>query len=243
VPVTAARPDTELIAAVRSGDAQAYDLLYRRHRGAARTQARQLATCAADADDLVAEAFARVLGTLLAGGGPDTAFRAYLLTVLRRIRYDRARHDRRVRLSDDMTRHDPAVPWEDTAVAGLESGLAARAYTRLPERWRAVLWHTEVERASPAEVARTLGMTPNGVSALAYRAREGLRQAYLQEHLRPAPDRHRAWTRGGLSGPQRARVDAHLATCADCRTLAAELADAGGALHRGPSRCPQRRSA
>ena len=82
-----------------------------------------------------------------------------------------------------MTRHDPGVPWEDTAVAELDSTLAARAFHRLPERWQTVLWHTEVEQESPAEVAPLLGLTPNGVAALAYRAREGLRQAYLQEHL------------------------------------------------------------
>ena len=75
------------------------------------------------------------------------------------------------------------MPWRDTAVEELESTLATRAFTRLPERWQLVLWRTEVEQQSPAEVAALLGLTPNGVSALAYRAREGLRQAYLQEHL------------------------------------------------------------
>ena len=42
-----------------------------------------------------------------------------------------------------------------------------------------VLWHTEVEGQRPAEVAPLLGMSPNSVSALAYRAREGLRQAFV----------------------------------------------------------------
>jgi RNA polymerase sigma factor (sigma-70 family) len=246
--------DAELIAEVRSGDSDAYGLLYRRHAHAARVLARQLAGSPTEADDLVAEAFANVLATMRRGGGPDAAFRAYLLTALRNTLYDRTRRDRKVQLSDDMTRHDPGVPWEDTAVAELDSRLAARAFTRLPERWQTVLWHTEVDRESPAEVAPLLGLTPNGVAALAYRAREGLRQAYLQEHLAgglddsyPAADEHRAdgpdtdahqatvcrlgaWARGGLSARQRAQVDAHLAGCRRCRALGAELADVNGGL-------------
>jgi RNA polymerase sigma factor (sigma-70 family) len=225
--------DAELIAAVRSGDLEAYGLLYRRHAGAAATAARQLTSSPAEADDLVAEAFIKVLDVLRGGGGPDVAFRAYLLTTLRHTRYDRARRDRRLEWSDDMTRHDPGVAWEDPAVAGLESALAVRAFHRLPERWRTVLWHTEVERASPVEVAPLLGLTPNGVAALAYRAREGLRQAYLQEHLacevgrdhRATVDRLGAWARGGLSARHQARVEAHLAGCPDCRDRASELAD------------------
>jgi RNA polymerase sigma factor (sigma-70 family) len=230
--------DAELIEAVRSGDLEAYGLLYRRHAGAATTMARQLTGSRAEADDLVAEAFARVLDMLRSGGGPDTAFRAYLLTTLRNALYDRARRDKKLEWSDDMTRHDPGVPWEDTAVAGLETSLAARAFHRLPERWQTVLWHTEVERESPADVAPLLGLTPNGVAALAYRAREGLRQAYLQEHIADGVgrqhaatvDRLGAWARGGLSARQRAKVEAHLATCPDCRALARELKDVNSAL-------------
>ena len=147
-----------------------------------------------------------------------------------------------------MTRYDPGVPWEDPAVDGLESRLATRAFTRLPERWQTVLWRTAVEQESPADVAPLLGLTPNGVSALAYRAREGLRQAYLQEHLSnrvldphrrtdghdATVDRLGAWARGSLSARQQAQVDSHLATCPNCRALAAELADVSGGLCREP---------
>ena len=99
-----------------------------------------------------------------------------------------------------------------------------------------MLWHTEVEQETPAEVAPLLGLTPNGVAALAYRAREGLRQAYLQEHLadgadgqhRATVDRLGAWARGGLSPRQRARVDAHLATWPGVPALAGELEDVNG---------------
>ena len=74
------------------------------------------------------------------------------------------------------------MPFTDTAVAGFEGGAAAKAFASLPERWQMVLWHLEVENQKPADIAPLLGMSANSVSALAYRAREGLRQAFLNMH-------------------------------------------------------------
>lgn len=245
VPADAEGPsDAELIEAVRKGTVSAYGALYERHVAAAYNLARQLARSSAEADDLVSEAFAKVLDTLRGGRGPDSAFRAYLLTALRHTAYDKTRRDRKVELSDDVSTvsgvslEAVSEEFDDTAMAGLERSLAAQAFARLPERWQAVLWHTEIEGQSPAEVAPLLGLTPNGVSALAYRAREGLRQAYLQVHLVETTDRHcraaadklGAWTRGGLAKRENAQVEAHLDTCERCRSLAAELADVNGAL-------------
>jgi len=82
-----------------------------------------------------------------------------------------------------MEAFDRGVPFADPAVADLERTIVARAFASLPERWQAVLWHTEIEGARPADMAPLLGLTANSVAALAYRAREGLRQAYLQMHL------------------------------------------------------------
>lgn len=236
--------DAELIEAVRKGTVSAYGALYERHVASAYNLARQLSRSPAEADDLVSEAFAKVLDTLRGGRGPDSAFRAYLLTALRHTAYDKTRREKKLELSDDVSTvsgvsmEAVSQEFDDTAVKGLERSLAAQAFARLPERWQAVLWHTEIEGQSPAEVAPILGLTANGVSALAYRAREGLRQAYLQVHLAETTDRHcraaaerlGAWTRGGLAKREKAQVEAHLDTCDRCRALAAELADVNGAM-------------
>jgi len=116
--------------------------------------------------------------------------------------------------------------------------MVARAFASLPQRWQAVLWHTEIEGARPAEVATLLGLTANGVAALAYRAREGLRQAYLQMHLsgeareqcRPVAAKLGAHVRGGLAKRDAAMVAGHLDQCADCRRIYAELGDVNVAL-------------
>ncbi|MFC5063693.1 sigma-70 family RNA polymerase sigma factor [Actinomycetospora atypica] len=248
--------DADLLEVIRGRPADhastvAFGTLYGRHRDAARALARQLARSPSDADDLVSAAFARLLEILRAGGGPTEAFRAYLLTSLRHLAYDRTRAERRLDLTEDMGEVigvDPdrtIVPFADPAVAGLERSLAARAFATLPERWQAVLWHLEVEGDSPADIAPLFGLTPNAVSALGYRAREGLRQAYLQEHLAggspdgPTGRRHTetearlgAYTRGGLSRRDAAKVEEHLRECAECRALAAELREVNSGIVR-----------
>ncbi|NRN66876.1 RNA polymerase subunit sigma [Kibdelosporangium sp. 4NS15] len=235
--------DAELIEAVRGGTIQAYAQLYTRHVHAAQNLARQVARSPVEAEDLVSDAFAKVLASLLAGGGPDSAFRPYLLTALRHTAYDKTRRDRKVELADDVeavtgVERVTSLPFHDTAVTQLDRSLVVRAFASLPERWQTVLWHTEIEGQAPAEIAPLLGLTPNSVSATAYRAREGLRKAYLQAHVtHNPPERCRAaaaklgsWTRSGLSRRETAQVEAHLDGCVECRALAAELADVNGAL-------------
>ncbi|MFD7655824.1 sigma-70 family RNA polymerase sigma factor [Actinosynnema sp. NPDC059797] len=235
--------DAELIEAVRGGSVRSYGQLYARHVNAARKLARQLSRSPVEADDLVSDAFSKVLLALRAGRGPSEAFRPYLLTTLRHTAYDRTRYERKVELAGDLeavsgVERAVSEPFHDPAVARLERSLAARAFASLPERWRVVLWHTEVEGQSHAEVAPLLGLTTNGVSAIAYRAREGLRKAYVQAHVEQNPggrcravaSRLGAWTRRGLGARETAQVEAHLDECAACRALAAELADVSGAL-------------
>src|SRR5262245_52189797 len=118
--------DSELLAAVRRGDTDAYGTLYERHRTAARQLAYSLARDPAEAADLVAETFARVFATLRAGRGPLVAFRAYLATTLRHVCYHRARRDRRLEFTDDLSRYDAGEPFFDPTLERLERTYAAQ---------------------------------------------------------------------------------------------------------------------
>lgn len=235
--------DADLIDAVREGKIEAYGKLYERHVRSATILAMQLSSSSTDADDLVSDAFAKVLAALRTGGGPGAAFRPYLLTAVRHAAYDRTRKEKRLELAGDIEEVPGAtratsVPFRDKAVEDLDQALAATAFASLPERWQTVLWHTAIEGQSPGEIAPLLGLTANGVSAMAFRAREGLRKAFLQAHVAQEPaERCRttvtklgAWTRGGLKGREAVQLDSHLDDCARCRNLASELADVNGAL-------------
>jgi RNA polymerase sigma factor (sigma-70 family) len=223
--------DAELIRRARRGDPAAYGVLYQRHVDAASRLAGQLTGSRADADDVVAETFARVLNAMRNGNGPDEAFRPYLLTALRRAVIDQVRGQHRLIPTEESQLPDPGETFPDPVIAELDRSLIAQAFRSLPERWSAVLWHTEVEQATPAEVARLLGISANSVAALRYRAREGLRQAYLQLHVRgraatgcePIAGKLGGYVRGKLTRRQARELEAHLRRCADCTAACADL--------------------
>jgi RNA polymerase sigma factor (sigma-70 family) len=217
-------PDRELIERVRGGDLEAYDPLYQRHSRSALLHARHWARTEAAAEDLRAEAFTRVLHAIRNGNGPTEAFRPYLLTTMRHVARDWAEGDRRLLLVPDLVDLESPGPDADPVIAALERSLAGQAYMTLPERWQTVLWHTEVEGEGPAQLAPKLGIEPAAVAALAYRAREGLKQAYLQAHIteigqescRPYAEKLGAAARNRLGPREKSKVNAHLRTCVEC---------------------------
>jgi DNA-directed RNA polymerase specialized sigma24 family protein len=149
--------DAELIARVRAGSTADYaDLVVRHARAAVRLAGEVFGEDAADAQ--VGEAFDHVLEVLRSGGGPDIAFRPYLLSVVRRM----------------PTTEEPAPFEPGDAFAEHPAG---RALASLPERWQLVLWHLDVEGEEPAAIAPLLGMRAEEIPELADQARDGLRQA------------------------------------------------------------------
>lgn len=231
------RSDAELIGAVRSGDSSAFGTLFERHSEAVRRVARIYSRDHFSADDLVSDAFAKTMAAIQGGGGPDVAFRAYIYTTVRRLAADQGDRDARTVTTDDFTPFDVGLEFSDPAVDSFENRIVASAFASLPERWQAALWYLEVEQLSPAELAPILGLTANGVSALGFRAREGLRQAYLQAHVAPVADdcedarsRLGAYARGALAKREKLDVEQHLDGCAECRAVLVELRDVGHGL-------------
>lgn len=165
------RSDADLVDEVRRGQVAAYAALFVRHRDAACRVARRHGDTG-EADDVVAESFARVLARIRAGGGPDVSFRAYLLTTVRHEVRRRTALARRCRPTEDVELLAGSVRQPD-----VDDGLRV-AYSSLPERWRIVLWRLDVEGVPPRELAVELGVSANAVSALGCRARAGLRAAY-----------------------------------------------------------------
>ncbi|MFI2453736.1 sigma-70 family RNA polymerase sigma factor [Streptomyces sp. NPDC019539] len=246
-PSLSAPSDADLVVRMRGGDDSAYEELFRRHAEAVRRYARTCCRDAHTADDLTAEVFARTLQAVRGGAGPEQAVRAYLLTTVRRVAASWTRSARREQLVEDFAvfadqaARATEVPREDTLELGAdvramheaERSMALQAFRSLPERWQAVLWHTTVEEEPPSAVAPLFGLTANATAVLASRAREGLKQAYLQAHVSSAltsggdcsryADRLGAYARGGLRMRAERGLRKHLEACVRCRLAAGEL--------------------
>lgn len=227
--------DAHLLSLARDGDDDAYAELFRRYRPVALRLARRLGS-ATEAEDTVSEAFAQVLGQLRRGLGPDHAFRAYVLTSVRHEAARRGRLRQRVQPTDDLATIDSAVPFGHGQLDAFERDLVRAAFEALPERWRTVLWYLDVEGLKPHEVSERLGLRANSVSALVYRARAGLREAYLAQHVgaeavdatdecRLVRPRLAALVRRTAGMREQKRIHVHLETCPGCMTSYLELED------------------
>ncbi|MDP3949144.1 sigma-70 family RNA polymerase sigma factor, partial [Microbacterium sp.] len=226
---TGASADADLILRTRSGDADAFGELWRRHYPSGVSVARSI-TSSLDPDDLVQEAYTRIYQAIVKGGGPNGSFRAYLFTSIRNTAAAWGRSRRETAMDELETIADPDST-EQAADEALDRSLTAQAFRGLPTRWQEVLWYTEIEQMKPAEVAPLLGMKAGAVSQLAFRAREGLREAWIQAHLKSAePDSECQWTiehlgaysRGNLSARDQKRLDQHIEDCARCMIVVAE---------------------
>ncbi|MET7898671.1 sigma-70 family RNA polymerase sigma factor [Streptomyces mirabilis] len=253
-PIELPPSDADLIGRMRAGDDTAYEELYRRHAEAVRRYARTCCRDAHTADDLTAEVFARMLQAVRRGHGPEHAVRAYLLTTVRRVAASWTKSAKREQLVDDFavfaaqSSRTSEVSDDETLDLGAdvramheaEQSMAMQAFRSLPERWQAVLWHTEVEDESPSEVAPLFGLDANGTRVLASRAREGLKQAYLQAHVSATlimdeecaryADRLGAYARGGLRTRAERGLRKHLEECAKCRLAAGQIKEVASGI-------------
>lgn len=222
-----------LIGRLRGGQENAFGELFEEHAPAVRRLAMSLASDRSEAEDITAETFFRVLRAIKRGNGPTDNVRGYLLTVARRVSWEWKGAAQDVPVTDDELTSRAGVS-EHAASRTAEHSLISRAFSSLPERWRTVLWQTEVEGAQPAVVAPHFGLSPNATAALARRARLGLRAAYLQAHLaanyggsacRPVLEKLGGYTAGIVTGSEARRISEHLGTCAECRATHDELRD------------------
>ncbi|NKQ53409.1 sigma-70 family RNA polymerase sigma factor [Amycolatopsis sp. K13G38] len=236
---TVSADEQVLLRRLRAGEDKAFSELFELHAAAVRRLARGIANDASEAEDITAETFFRVLQALRRGSGPRDHVRAYLLTVARRVSWEWHGARRDVPVTDDELTVR-AGAGADAHARTAEHSLIATAFTSLPERWRSVLWQTEVEGEQPAVVAPHFGLSANATAALARRARQGLRAAYLQAHLamnrtsdvscRGVIEKLGGYTAGSVTGSEAARIRTHLRGCSSCQSMHDELTDVCSSL-------------
>lgn len=178
---------------------------------------------------LTTAAFTRLFGASLRQAGPTSAWRPQLLVTVRRIAAEWDNDGRQELLHPDLRGGDG----DRAAVRLLPSAhrrLISRAFQRLPQSARAVLWHAEVE-SEPLEIpAGLLGLDEEGTRVELRRARERLRDECLQAHrelheqddcLRYSRMLDVTYRRGGVDvDPD---LQQHLNGCRHCRDTADQL--------------------
>ena len=235
--------DAVLVDRVIAGFDDAFEELYRRHSAAAWRLGQAVTGNSHDAADAVSEAFARVLQAVRSGRLENgESFRSYLLTATRNAALDGMRRAGKANPTADehLDLASPAPSPAEKVTGAVDAVLVAEAFRNLPERWRSVLWLTEVEGVATKDAADQLGMSANGTAQLAVRARAGLRERYLQAHVRNHArpecrftyEHLGAYVGGGISPRDLAKVDQHLAGCADCRARKEEIEELGSTLRR-----------
>ena len=133
---------------------------------------------AADADDLVQEAFCRLLAR-----GPVQAAeldqRRFLFRVASNLVVDRWRGRRHEPIDSDVSVEDLAGSLGHQPDAEL-----ARTFAALPRRDRALLWLAHVEEQSHEEIAASLEVGRASVKVLLFRARRRLRDLLIAKGYR-----------------------------------------------------------
>ena len=161
--------DEGLLALAGHGDADAYGELFERHRGmAVRVGMRYLPR--EEAEDVAQEVFMGSWALVRRGAGPVSSFPAYVATGVRHGASRRLRERARARPTESLPERAAEGP---DVEAGLDALAAASGL--IPE-WRQALWATAIEGMTSAELGERLGISANAASALASRARRGLRR-------------------------------------------------------------------
>lgn len=161
---------------MRSGDTDAFAEIWHRHAHTARRFARRLVD-PDDVDEVVANAFVRVLNALRQGKGPRDQTAAYLMVAVRTAAFATHRETRRQGNLRALIDAQPAERVVERPVRDDDLEAALRA---LPPHWRKALWWSAVEGMTGEEIGARLGINAAAVASLTYRARGALRDGYAR---------------------------------------------------------------
>ena len=182
-PVARDPDDRALMALVAAGDAAAFRQVVARHIEMVHAVAWRLLGDAAEAEDVVQDAFAKVWthapGWTPAGGGLG----GWLRRIANNLCLDRLRRRRPLSAAPVPDRPDDAPGADEAYDEARRSAAVAAAIQALPERQRAAIVLTYHEGLSNAEAAMTLGLGVKALESLLVRARQGLTSALAAQGL------------------------------------------------------------
>lgn len=156
----------------QSLDEAVFNDLYRRVARPLWAYLRRMTGDAALADDLLQEAFTR----LLVQATPpldEAAQRAWLFRVASNLAVDTLRRSKRTVTVDDEGDGEPAAPAQPQRDPILAKQMG-RVFAQLDVKERALLWLAYVETSSHRDIAGALGLKESSIRVLLFRARKKL---------------------------------------------------------------------
>jgi RNA polymerase sigma-70 factor (ECF subfamily) len=174
--------DEELMLAVAGGELSAFEQLVARHQQSAWSAAYRFLGDTTDAEDIVQEAFLRILHSA-ERWRPTAAFRTYLFRVVYNLCHDLARK-KRPHISDVLDKvADPRPSPDESATAGEQIAAIRAALSSLPPNQRMAIVLRYYHDVGHEEIAAVLHTSAKGAERLLARGRAALR-ATLGEWLR-----------------------------------------------------------
>ena len=187
-------PDERIVALVRAGERDGFEILMRRHNQRVYRAVRAFLRDEAEVEDVMQQAYLRAFLHLdqLAEG---TKIATWLVRIAVNLAIDRLRSRRRLSeasLSDEESGSDGVV----SAARSPESELGDRelaklleeALAELPEIYRGVFVLREVEGMTTEEVGEALGISETSVKVRLHRAKNRLKKRLLARAGRAAVD-------------------------------------------------------
>jgi RNA polymerase sigma-70 factor, ECF subfamily len=177
--VTAEPPDEELVARVRAGETEPFELLMRRHNTRLYRIVRSVLRNEAEAEDVMQDAY--VIGfTHLSQLSASGSFATWIRTIAFNEALRRARRIRGSPFSEaDLNSIDPPSPSQSPEAAAGGAQLKAameQAIDALPDGYREVFMLRAVDGCSVADTAEVLGIEEATVKTRLFRARNRLQE-------------------------------------------------------------------
>lgn len=185
-------PDLDLMARVRGGDAQAFEVLVERHQNRVVGTIAKMLGSIDDAEDLAQQVFVRVWRSAPRWKA-KAQFTTWLMTITRNLVFNEVRRRSRAKFVSideenevgprDLPDEQGMTPKDEVGLAELQDKID-EAIQMLPEQARMALILRRYDEMPYEEIAEVIGTTVPAVKSMLFRARTELRQrlaAYLDE--------------------------------------------------------------
>jgi RNA polymerase sigma-70 factor (ECF subfamily) len=194
--------ETVLLAKLRAGDEDAYEILVRTYGGRLLSVARRLLRDEEDARDAVQDALMAAFRALPRFKGDSRLstwmHRIVVNAALMKLRTRRRKQEESIEpllptFSENGRHAVPVTRWENGADLELEReetrDRVRAAIQQLPESYRTVILLRDIEELDTAEAASALGISITATKIRLHRARQALRTLLTEQLCRPADAR------------------------------------------------------